>query len=84
MPVVMVSSLTERGSDITMRALELGAVDFVTKPKVSIESGMLEYAGLIAEKIRIAARANIRPRVRCRAVAFRWPPSAMPLSAAKS
>ncbi|MHB8939487.1 MAG: response regulator, partial [Thiobacillus sp.] len=39
MPVVMVSSLTERGSDITMRALELGAVDFVTKPKVSIQSG---------------------------------------------
>ena len=64
MPVVMVSSLTERGSDITMRALELGAVDFVTKPKISIESGMLEYAGLIAEKIRIAARANIRPRIK--------------------
>ena len=62
MPVVMVSSLTERGSDITMRALELGAVDFVTKPKVSIQSGMLEYAELIAEKIRVAARARIKPR----------------------
>ena len=43
MPVVMVSTLTERGSEITMRALELGAIDFVTKPKISIESGMLEY-----------------------------------------
>ena len=32
MPVVMVSTLTERGSEITMRALELGAIDFVTKP----------------------------------------------------
>ena len=42
MPVVMVSSLTERGSEITMRALELGAVDFVTKPKLSIQSGMRE------------------------------------------
>jgi two-component system chemotaxis response regulator CheB len=62
MPVVMVSSLTERGSEITMRALELGAVDFVTKPKMSIESGMLEYTDLIAEKIRIAARARIKPR----------------------
>jgi two-component system chemotaxis response regulator CheB len=62
MPVVMVSSLTERGSEITMRALELGAVDFVTKPKMSIQSGMLEYADLIAEKIRIAARARIKPR----------------------
>ena len=62
MPVVMVSSLTERGSEITMRALELGAVDFVTKPKVSIQSGMLEYTDLIAEKIRIASCARIKPR----------------------
>lgn len=62
MPVVMVSSLTERGSEITMRALELGAVDFVTKPKMSIQSGMLEYADLISEKIRIAARAKLRSR----------------------
>ncbi len=62
MPVVMVSSLTERGSEITMRALELGAVDFVTKPKLSIQSGMREYAELIAEKIRAAARARITPR----------------------
>jgi len=62
MPVVMVSSLTERGSDITMRALELGAVDFVTKPKLDIQSGMREYSDLIAEKIRTAARANIKPR----------------------
>ncbi len=64
MPVVMVSSLTERGSEITMRALELGAVDFVTKPKMSIQSGMLEYADLIADKIRVASRANIKPRVK--------------------
>lgn len=62
MPVVMVSSLTERGSEITLRALELGAVDFVTKPKASIQSGMLEYTELIAEKIRIASRARIKPR----------------------
>ena len=63
MPVVMVSSLTERGSEITMKALELGAVDFVTKPKLSIQSGMLEYADMIADKIRAAARAKIRPRL---------------------
>ncbi len=62
MPVVMVSSLTERGSEITMRALELGAVDFVTKPKISIQSGMREYTDLIADKIRAAAKARIRPR----------------------
>ncbi|HEY5801907.1 MAG TPA: chemotaxis response regulator protein-glutamate methylesterase [Burkholderiaceae bacterium] len=63
MPVVMVSSLTERGSEITMRALELGAVDFVTKPKLSIQSGMREYAELIADKVRAASKARIKPRV---------------------
>ncbi len=63
MPVLMVSSLTERGSEITMRALELGAVDFVTKPKISIQSGMREYTELIADKIRAASKARIKPRV---------------------
>jgi two-component system chemotaxis response regulator CheB len=62
MPVVMVSSLTERGSEITMRALELGAVDFVTKPKISIQAGMREYTELISDKIRAAAKARIKPR----------------------
>lgn len=69
MPVLMVSSLTERGSEITMRALELGAVDFVTKPKISIQSGMREYADMIADKIRGAARARIAPRSRTPQVA---------------
>ena len=63
MPVVMVSSLTERGSEITMRALELGAVDFVTKPKISIQTGMREYTELIADKIRAASRARIKRMV---------------------
>ncbi|PMS37479.1 chemotaxis response regulator protein-glutamate methylesterase [Trinickia symbiotica] len=60
MPVVMVSSLTERGSEITLRALELGAVDFVTKPKVGIRDGMLEYSEKLADKIRAASRARVR------------------------
>ncbi|MCA8094543.1 chemotaxis response regulator protein-glutamate methylesterase [Burkholderia anthina] len=60
MPVVMVSSLTERGSEITLRALELGAVDFVTKPRVGIRDGMLEYAEKLADKIRAASRARVR------------------------
>ncbi|SRR6266581_599650 len=64
MPVVMVSSLTERGSDITLRALELGAIDFVTKPKLAIQDGMLAYSELIAEKIRAAAKARLPPRQR--------------------
>ena len=62
MPVVMVSSLTERGSEITMRALELGAVDFVTKPKISIQAGMREYTELITDKIRAASKARVRAR----------------------
>jgi len=60
MPVVMVSSLTERGSEITLRALELGAVDYVSKPKIDIVSGIQAYADEIAEKIRVAAAS--RPR----------------------
>jgi len=60
MPVLMVSSLTQSGSEVTLRALELGALDFVAKPSLGIRSGMLEYAEEIAEKIRAAARS--RPR----------------------
>ncbi|MCE8053769.1 chemotaxis response regulator protein-glutamate methylesterase [Halomonas daqingensis] len=60
MPVLMVSSLTQAGSEITLRALELGALDFVAKPSLGIRSGMLEYANDIAEKIRAAAKS--RPR----------------------
>ena len=59
MPVVMVSSLTEKSSAITLRALELGAVDFVTKPKMDIRNGMQEYAEQLTEKIRIAAKARV-------------------------
>ena len=69
MPVVMVSSLTERGNEITLRALELGAVDFVTKPKVGIRDGMLEYAEKLADKVRAAARARVRPAARAHAPA---------------
>lgn len=60
MPVVMVSSLTERGSEVTLRALELGAVDFVTKPKLGLRDGLIEYSDLIADKLRAAAAS--RPR----------------------
>lgn len=62
MPVVMVSSLTERNSDITLRALELGAVDFVTKPRLGLRDGLMEYSDLIADKIRAAAMSRPRRR----------------------
>jgi len=62
MPVVMVSSLTGKGSEITLRALELGAVDFVTKPQLGIREGMLSYSQMIGDKIRAASRARLHNR----------------------
>ncbi|WP_417581592.1 protein-glutamate methylesterase/protein-glutamine glutaminase [Nitrincola sp.] len=59
MPVLMVSSLTDTGSDVTLRALELGAIDYVAKPKVDIAKGLQSYSELIAEKLRICASANV-------------------------
>jgi two-component system, chemotaxis family, protein-glutamate methylesterase/glutaminase len=60
MPVLMVSTLTERGADVTLRALELGAIDFVAKPKIGVSDGLRLLAQDITEKIRIASRAQIR------------------------
>lgn len=62
MPVVMVSTLTEKGSEVTLRALELGAVDFVAKPRLEIAKGMQEYAQEITDKIRAAAVSRVRRR----------------------
>ncbi|MCP1440695.1 two-component system chemotaxis response regulator CheB [Erwinia persicina] len=62
MPVVMVSSLTGQGSEVTLRALELGAVDFVTKPSLGIREGMLAYSQMIADKVRAASRAKLHVR----------------------
>jgi two-component system chemotaxis response regulator CheB len=60
MPVVMISSFTQTGSDITFRALELGAVDFVMKPKLN-EQTPDDYGQVIADKIRAAKSARLRP-----------------------
>jgi two-component system chemotaxis response regulator CheB len=60
MPVVMVSTLTERGADVTLRALELGAVDFVAKPKIGVSDGLRQLADDITDKIRIASKAHLR------------------------
>ncbi len=59
MPVVMVSTLTERGAETTLRALELGAVDFVAKPRVGVAGGLKELAAQITDKIRVAAKAKV-------------------------
>lgn len=61
-PVVMVSSLTEKGCQTTLRALELGAVDFVAKPRLDVAAGTVQLAGEIVDKVRAAAGARLRPR----------------------
>lgn len=59
MPVVMVSTLTEQGAEVTLRALELGAVDFVAKPKLDVVQTLQNYAEEIAEKIKTAANVRV-------------------------
>ncbi|MGH8436978.1 MAG: protein-glutamate methylesterase/protein-glutamine glutaminase [Pseudomonas sp.] len=61
-PVVMISSLTEQGSESTLRALELGAIDFVCKPRLGISEGMQAYAAEIRAKLKVAAGARLSKR----------------------
>lgn len=60
MPVVMVSTLTEAGADVTLEALELGAVDFVAKPKVDITHSLDEYAEELISKVKTASTARVQ------------------------
>jgi len=61
MPVVMISTLTQQGSPITLEALEIGAVDFIAKPKVNVAEQLQHYAETVQEKVRAAATARLRP-----------------------
>lgn len=61
MPVVMVSSLTDRGAEVTLDALSLGAVDYLPKPKLDVATRLGEYRDELIEKVRAAARARLRP-----------------------
>lgn len=60
MPVVMISTLTQKGASLTLQALELGAVDFIPKPSGDQRDGMLDKAAEIVEKVKHAARANVK------------------------
>ncbi|MFZ4287662.1 protein-glutamate methylesterase/protein-glutamine glutaminase [Variovorax sp. HJSM1_2] len=60
MPVVMISTLTDKGAEVTLRALELGAVDFVAKPRIGLASGLNDLATQIVEKIRVASVAKFK------------------------
>ena len=60
MPVVMVSSLTERGADVTLDALSLGAVDYLSKPKIDLAATLKDYGDELIDKIRAASKASVR------------------------
>jgi len=60
MPVIMISSLTSKGADTTFRALSLGAIDYISKPKVDVSNGTVEQAEEIVAKVKAAARAKVR------------------------
>jgi len=60
MPVVMISSLTDRGAETTLRALSLGAVDYIAKPKVDVSNGTIEQASDIIAKVKAAAKVRVR------------------------
>jgi two-component system chemotaxis response regulator CheB len=60
MPVVMVSSLTEKGAEVTLDALSVGAVDFVAKPKIDVAGTLRDYSDELCAKVRMAAAATVR------------------------
>ena len=60
MPVVMISSLTDRGAETTLRALSLGAVDYIAKPKLDVSNGTIEQASDIIAKVKGAAKVRVR------------------------
>jgi two-component system chemotaxis response regulator CheB len=60
MPVVMISSLTQKGAEIALRALEMGAIDFVAKPVVGLVDGLPALRGEIIAKVKAAAVAKVR------------------------
>lgn len=89
MPVIMVSTHTTTSADITLEALALGAVDFVTKPHMSLQHTVSEFAEELIAKVKVAAKARLKahreggaspalkaigPRVSADAVLPRTPP----------
>lgn len=62
LPVVMVSSLTQSGCETTLRALEIGAVDFVAKPQASYSHALEEVMHELILKVKVASKASVRYR----------------------
>ncbi len=79
MPVVMVSSLTERGAEVTLDALALGAVDFLPKPHTDLGVTLRDYAAELISKVKAAANVGVRSTVATAAVP-KARPATSPLS----
>jgi two-component system, chemotaxis family, protein-glutamate methylesterase/glutaminase len=60
MPVIMVSSLTERGAEVTLDAMSLGAVDYLSKPKIDLAATLADYKDELIAKVKAAASARVR------------------------
>ena len=63
MPVLMFSSLTQQGAEATMKALSLGAIDFVTKPKIKLSENMDDLRSEITAKVKAAATAKLKKAI---------------------
>ncbi|ODN42113.1 protein-glutamate methylesterase/protein-glutamine glutaminase [Piscirickettsia litoralis] len=59
MPVVMISTLTQKGADTTLKALELGAVDFIPKPQVENIEKLMEMSSVVINKVKVAAKSKV-------------------------
>lgn len=81
-PVIMISSLTTEGAEVTLRAMEVGAVDFIAKPSSTVSLGMLDLESELRQKVKAVAarrkfmRAPARPKPAAPGVAT--PPAAAP------
>lgn len=62
MPVIMLSSLTKEGADATLKALELGAIDFITKPSSVFQINTQDMQEELRDKLKIASRVSVRGR----------------------
>ncbi|MDD5434993.1 MAG: chemotaxis response regulator protein-glutamate methylesterase [Nitrospira sp.] len=60
MPVIMVSSLTKRGGDLTVSCLGAGAIDFITKPEIDVSDGIEMMLSSLAEKIKFASKVRVK------------------------
>ncbi|GGF50966.1 chemotaxis response regulator protein-glutamate methylesterase [Terasakiella brassicae] len=81
MPVVMISTMTQNSAAITLEALEIGAVDFVAKPKHDVERELGEKAKEIIAKVKTAANAKVKPLEQTIFPVVKEPMVAMPGSA---